>query len=57
MFVGISQIVLLLNMCNTSELSGLFVCLERLIEVFQSLGRGTEKIAGLWFAIGDQYPG
>ena len=46
--------VLLLNMCNLLELSGLLVCLGDLLSF--SVSEGTEKIAGLWFARGDQYP-
>ena len=40
--------MLLLNICKISELSGLFVCLGKLVK-FSVLG-GTEKIAGLFFA-------
>ena len=40
--------VLLLNMCNLLELSGLFVCLGVLVKFFSALegggGRGVEKI-------------
>ena len=42
-------------MCSTLELSGLFVCLGVLVKFFSAWG--TEKIAGLWFAKRDQYPG
>ena len=35
-------------MCNILELSGVFVCLGRLVKF--SVPGGTEKIAGLWFA-------
>ena len=42
--------MLLLNMCNTLEFSGLFVCLRWIVKFFSAWG--TEKIAGLWFARG-----
>ena len=42
--------MLLLNMSNTLELSGLFVCLGQLIKFFST--SRDRKIAGLWFARG-----
>ena len=42
-------------MCNTLELSGLFICSEGLVKFF--IAWGDKKIAGSWFATGDQYPG
>ena len=42
-------------MCNTLELSVLFVSFGGLSKCFSAWG--TEKIAGLWFARGNQYPG
>ena len=39
-------------MCNTLELSGLFVCLGGGDLLSFSLHGGTKKIAGLWFAGG-----
>ena len=64
MFVGCSEIsVFLLNMCNMLELSGLLVCLGRLInflsawEVGRGGGVGWTEVSGLWFARRDQYPG
>ena len=42
--------MLLLNMSNTLELSGLFVCLGQLIKFFST--SGDRKVAGLWFARG-----
>ena len=46
--------MLLLNMFKVLELSGLLVCLG---DLRFSVPGGTEEIAGLWFARGDQYPG
>ena len=64
MFVGCSEIsVFLLNMCNMLELSGLLVCLGRLVnflsawEVGRGGGVGWTEVSGLWFARRDQYPG
>ena len=48
--------MLLLTMCIKQQLSGLLVCLGRTCSVF-SVPRGTEKIAGLWFARTAQYSG
>ena len=42
-------------MYNILDLSGLFVFLGDLISL--SVPGGTEKIAELWFARDDQYPG
>ena len=42
-------------MCNLLELSKFLVCLGDLLSF--SVPGGTEKIAGLWFAKGGQYPG
>ena len=47
--------VSLLNICNTLKLSGLFVCPGELARFFRAWGK--EKIAGLWFVRGEQYPG
>ena len=47
--------VLLLNMCNTLELSGLLLCLGGDLLSFSMPGE-TEKIAGLWFARGGSVP-
>ena len=44
--------VLLLNMCNTLRA---FCLPGGLIKLFSA--RGTENIAGLWFARVDQHPG
>ena len=41
-------------MCNLLELSELFVCPGELGQFFSTWG--DRKIAGLWFAQGDQYP-
>ena len=43
--------LLLLNMCNILELSGLF-CAWRGLVKFVSVWGGTKKIAGLWFLLG-----
>ena len=54
--VGLKLVkVLLLDMFKVLELSGLFVCLGGLVKILSAWG--TEEIAGLWFAKGDQYPG
>ena len=56
-FVGCSEnsiSVIVKNICNILELSGLFVCLGGLIKVFQCLGEG--KIAAFWFARGGSVP-
>ena len=45
-----SVLVLLLNMCNILELSGLFVYQRGLVHIFSIWE--TEKIDGLWFARG-----
>ena len=49
------HVSLLINTFKALELSGLFVCLEGLVKIFSACG--TEEIAGLWFARGDQHPG
>ena len=55
MFPGCFEIsVLLLNMCDTLKLSGLFVYLKGLNNF--SVPGGTEKVAGLWFARGRSVP-
>ena len=51
----LSKKTVLLNMCKVLELSRPFVCFGDLLS-FSVFGE-TEKIAGLWFAWGDQYTG
>ena len=45
----------MLNMFKVLELLGIFVRLGGLVKILSAWG--TEEIAGLWFARGDQYPG
>ena len=47
--------VLFLNMSNMLELSGLFVCLRRLVQFVSAWG-DRKKIAGLWFVNGGSVP-
>ena len=50
--------VLLLNICNTLELSGSFVCLGGIDKFFIAWRGGeVEKIAGFWFDRRYRYPG
>ena len=50
-----SVLVLLLNMCNTLELSAFFVCLGDLLSFL--VPGGQKKLLGYGLTEGDQYSG